>query len=370
MKIAYIYANLPQYRKDFFNNLSLSLQNDNIELSVLHGTNLDKKIVKQDNVGEFKRIFFKSYSKKLISLNLTFIRGLYKYFLNNNYDAMVISYMSTNITMLRIVLYCLVKKIPYATWRCGYNRSDYSNLSSKIRYLLISFVEKKAAYNITYGSFYKKELIKKGINSDQIIIAQNTINVDYILKKNMNINKLFSSKTKILFVGAIIKGKLLKSSINAVKKLYDKGYEIVFDIVGDGEILDDLKKYVQKMAIDDIVIFHGPKYNDDSIKYFREADVFLLAGTGGLAINEAMAYGLSIITTNADGTGCDLIDGNGYYMENMGDSELQYEMLKKFINLSDEDKIEMSNRSKEIIKKKASLLNMVNKHKITCENMM
>ena len=95
-------------------------------------------------------------------------------------------------------------------------------------------------------------------------------------------------------------------------------------------------------------------------------DIFLAAGLGGLAINEAMAYGLPIISTNADGTICDLIDGNGYLMDRFNDAELQAKYLEEFIQKSPEEKIHMSKRSEEIISTKASLANMVEKHRQVC----
>ena len=98
--------------------------------------------------------------------------------------------------------------------------------------------------------------------------------------------------------------------------------------------------------------------------------MFLVAGIGGLAVNEAMAYGLPIISTNADWTICDLIDGNGYYMDKYGDVKMQVDCLKAFMSLSAEEKVKMSNRSKEIISQKASLDNMTNKHREACMSML
>jgi glycosyltransferase involved in cell wall biosynthesis len=48
--------------------------------------------------------------------------------------------------------------------------------------------------------------------------------------------------------------------------------------------------------------------------YFDAAEVYVLPGTGGLGINEAMAHSLPIISGYADGSADDLvIDGeNGY----------------------------------------------------------
>ena len=54
-------------------------------------------------------------------------------------------------------------------------------------------------------------------------------------------------------------------------------------------------------------MFVGAKYGDDLIKYYSEADLFVLPGTGGLAVQEAMANGMPVIVAQGDGTQDDLV---------------------------------------------------------------
>lgn len=370
MKIAYIYSNLPSYRRDFFTRLNKELVEENVTLMVMHGTLTDKKVVKQDSGSEYQTHPFQSSKHKCGFVTLVTIDGLLEKFKEVKPNAVVLSYMSTNLTMLKVARYCLSHNIPYATWRCGYNR-DYSKLASKIRGYLINYVEKHADYNITYGTWYKNELLKKGISENHIVIAQNTINTDYILKDNADLVRDYQHKTtKVLYVGSLIPAKHLPTSIEAIRILKDKGYDVTFDIVGDGEIIEDLKKQVKSQELEDTVYIHGPKYGDDVKAFFRNSDIFLAAGTGGLAINEAMAYGLPLVTTNADGTICDLIDGNGYFMDRFGDSELQAKYIAEFIKMPTQEKSKMAEKSREIIGTKATLSNMVAKHKLVCEKLL
>lgn len=370
MKIAYIYSNLPSYRRDFFTRLNSRLSDENVTLMVMHGTLTDKKIVKQDSGSEYQTYPFQSFKHKMGIITLVTIDGLFGKFKEIKPDAVVISYMSTNVTMLKIARYCMIHHIPYATWRCGYNR-DYNSLAARIRGALINYVEKHANYNITYGTWYRNELLKKGIPEDHIVIAQNTINTDDILKDNADLIRDYKhSVTKVLYVGSLIPAKHLPSSIYAIKKLVNKGINVTLDIVGGGEVIDELKTQVKTLKLEEIVRIHGPKYGEDVKKFFRESDLFLAAGTGGLAINEAMAYGLPLVTTNADGTICDLIDGNGFFMDRFGDADLQAEFIEKFALLSPEEKVKMAARSREIIGTKATLTNMVAKHQFVCEKLL
>jgi len=98
------------------------------------------------------------------------------------------------------------------------------------------------------------------------------------------------------------------------------------------------------------------------MEYFVNSDVFLLTGSGGLAINEAMAYGLPIISTIGDGTVRDLIDGNGFLLNNVRDVDEVCDKLKLFLNLTNEERDNMRSRSIEIIKEKATLKNMIEQY--------
>lgn len=370
-KIVYVYGNLPAYRSDFFAQLNVKLKSDDVEMVVMYGTLTGKKVVKQDSSNDFKKRMFQSRSLNIGPFSFVTIKGLFKQFKKEKPDAVVISFAATHLTLLRVVLYCLWHKIPYSSWRCGYNRDDYSKLSARIRGTIITFVEKHAMNCIAYGSYYKNILCRKGVLPEKVIIAQNTIDVEGIMEKNSDLIRTFSNQeTKVLFVGALIKRKELHTSIEAISQLLSEGYDISFDIVGGGEMVEPLRLMIKERGLEGRIKVVGAKYGEDVRQYFRSHDVFLVAGIGGLAVNEAMAYGLPIISTNADWTICDLIDGNGYYMDKYGDVKMQVDCLKAFMSLSAEEKVKMSNRSKEIISQKASLDNMTNKHREACMSML
>ena len=85
-------------------------------------------------------------------------------------------------------------------------------------------------------------------------------------------------------------------------------------IVGDGPeraALESLAKVVYPAAE-----FAGAKHGAELKPYFAEADLFVLPGTGGLAVQEAMSHGLPVIVAKGDGTQDDLVRaGNGWQIE-------------------------------------------------------
>jgi glycosyltransferase involved in cell wall biosynthesis len=84
-------------------------------------------------------------------------------------------------------------------------------------------------------------------------------------------------------------------------------------VVGDGPALTKLRSLSADL---DYVKYPGRVIADVG-RFFDAADIFVLPGTGGLAINEAMAHGLPIITGYADGSAEDLVTDrlNGYLLK-------------------------------------------------------
>ena len=82
-------------------------------------------------------------------------------------------------------------------------------------------------------------------------------------------------------------------------------------IVGDGPE----RAALQSLARDvyPAVEFAGARHGAEIKPYFAEADLFVLPGTGGLAVQEAMSHGLPVIVAKGDGTQDDLVrEGNGW----------------------------------------------------------
>ena len=57
--------------------------------------------------------------------------------------------------------------------------------------------------------------------------------------------------------------------------------------------------------------FPGAKHGTELAGYFSAADLFVLPGTGGLAVQEAMSYGLPVIMGQGDGTNDQLVRPDG-----------------------------------------------------------
>jgi glycosyltransferase involved in cell wall biosynthesis len=120
----------------------------------------------------------------------------------------------------------------------------------------------------------------------------------------------YDKRPKVLFVGRIQPRKRIDNLLRACSGLPEAIQPLLW-IIGDGPS----RREIQTLAgqIYPSAEFPGEMHGSELKKYFSQADLFVLPGTGGLAVQEAMAYGLPVIVAEGDGTQNDLVSsGNGW----------------------------------------------------------
>ncbi len=114
----------------------------------------------------------------------------------------------------------------------------------------------------------------------------------------------------ILFVGRLQARKRVDNLLHACAAL-PEALRPRLVIVGDGPAKADLQALAQTVYPQ--AAFPGAQHGDALTPYFAAADLFALPGTGGLAVQQAMAHGLPVIVAQGDGTQDDLVrPANGW----------------------------------------------------------
>ena len=184
------------------------------------------------------------------------------------------------------------------------------------------FVYKHADATINYASCAYDILPSYGVNKDKIFVTYNTPDTESLMRlreKVLSVPSLLEKKQRILHIGRLVKWKRVDLLINAYAEICSDFPDSELTIIGNGPEMKNLQSQVENLGLKDKVVFVGAIYDPFTLgQYMHESSIYVLAGMGGLSINEAMCYSLPVICSVCDGTEKDLIqDGvNGYYFEN------------------------------------------------------
>lgn len=114
----------------------------------------------------------------------------------------------------------------------------------------------------------------------------------------------FESAPVILFVGRLQARKRVDILLRACAALPIQLQPRLL-VVGDGPARQEFQDLAQEIYPH--AEFPGALHGSDLEPYFNRADLFVLPGTGGLAVQQAMAHGLPVIVAQGDGTQDDLV---------------------------------------------------------------
>ena len=375
MKVLFI-TNIPSpYRVDFFNELGKMC-----DLTVLYErrTAADRESTWLScNHGFFKEVYLKG--KKAGADNALCLEVI-KWLKKGMFDIYVVGGYSTPTGMLAIETLSH-KKIPFVlNADGGFIRSE-----NRLKYSIKKHFVKKATYYLSSGKGTTKYLQYYGARADYIYEYPFTsLHEEDILdrvptgseksayKKRLQINE----KIMILSVGQFIPRKgfdVLMGAFGNVPAEYGVGVYIV-----GGEPTEEYRELREKLKLNN-VHFVSFKSKEELKKYYLASDLFVLPtreDIWGLVINEAMACGLPVITTDRCVAGLELIKDyeNGFIIpvenvdvfaqrliELMSNQNLAYRMAEANLRTIRQYTIEnMAREHIEIFKDIALILNDLN----------
>ena len=315
-KIVLLLPFLPHYRKEFVEWLAEALRSEGYTLVCVVGQNRLKKEVRCVDDAGCEVVVLHSDEYRILGAYLGIQRGVGAALRAIAPAKVVCLHNPGNLAHARALWHCMRSGIPFVIWGCSYERPDANFSTRLLRRAMRKFFLKRAAGHIAYGSERKYELMAMGISKHLISIAQNTVNVERITAAANAIDKAAARnacgipKDAIiaLHVGALISRKRLDAMVEVLARSQAAYPEMLFYIVGNGDDRPRLEAFARQMKVADRVRFVGARYDDELARFFKAADFFVMPGTGGLAVNEAMAYGLPVIAAHGDGTVIDLIE--------------------------------------------------------------
>ncbi len=149
--------------------------------------------------------------------------------------------------------------------------------------------------------------------------------------------KTIKEEVRILCVSRLIERKGLQYIIPLLNYLREKATKkITFTVVGDGPYKDFLIRLARDYECLDMIDFVGHKNHDELLRYYQDADLFILPSQKeGMpnVVLEAMACGMPIIMSKVEGSR-ELIKDNGFVIDINNQSDI-IEKLLMMINNDD-----------------------------------
>ena len=318
MKVLYL-TNIPSpYRVDFFNELGKLC-----DLTVLF-----ERAASSERDESWKEHRFKNFRGIILNgisagVDTAFSLKAVKNIKKNKYDAIICGGISSPTAILTI---CYMKKkgIDYYIEADGATAKNGKGLKEKLKKYLITGAKgyfsssnlcdeyftaygakKERIHRYPFTSLYNSDIIKKPISSKEKTLLREEL--------GLTENKILVSVGRFSYLNGYGKGydTLLKASEKLPKN-------IGFYIIGD-EPTEEFRNLKEEKNLTN-VHFLQFKQKQELFKYYKAADMSLLLTRGeawGLVVNESMANGTPVITTDACVAGLELIkDGqNGFIVE-------------------------------------------------------
>ena len=298
-KIALQQRVLPSYRAPFFDALAQHCEGG---LSLLAGQPRPSEAISttdQLQVVDYRPTrnihLFKS------PLYLCWQRGLVDWLNSTNPDALIVEANPRYPSTQQAINWMQARKRPVIGWGLGAPplTGPFAGMRQRRRLKFLSQLEAIIAYSQRGADQYRA----LGIPAEKVFVAHNAVAPppQHTTPQRPDI---IDSKATVLFVGRLQARKRLDVLFEACAHL-PQDMQPHLRIVGDGPTRQEFERFAQASYPE--AQFLGAKHGQELDKLFMQADLFVLPGTGGLAVQQAMSHALPVIVAEGDGTQDDLV---------------------------------------------------------------
>ena len=294
-RVLIIQAEMKYYRVPFFTGLHAALRDDGIDLIVAYSQQNSKQAIRQDGaelppeVGRkvpglwfANRLLYQSVWREVAAADLVVVGNENKYLIN---------------PFLLLLSALHLKTVAF--WGLGPNmHPDRSPLSEWIKERIVTTPDWWFAYTQGIADYLRG----RGVSEQTIINVQNATDMRRYLK-DVSDKDVIQAKEILtadrqsrigLYCGLLGPIKEIPMLIEAARTVRQRCPNFHLVIVGNGP---DRRWLEQAISGEPWIHYVGAKFGPESALFYKMADIFLLAGTAGLAIVDSFAAGLPVLAT-------------------------------------------------------------------------
>lgn len=297
-KLVVVTNYIPLYGIEFFNRLCEL--NHELDLTVIADISTKRPLNQYDKcLCNFKVINSPLLEKK----GLIFRKKIYSLIKKESPDYLVFygNPREFSLTLLMVLLRLTGRKFFVHGM---FHRIGAEKFSTKIYYRMVGLL----AYKLFSYSRKGAEVLRGlGVDQSKVKIIGTAINEKLIfkVKEAVTEKEIFDFKAQnnllekkiVLQVVRLSKIKKPGYLINAAKKILQNRRDILFILIGGGELFEEIQNEVARSSLGENVRMLGPIYDEATLAYwFKSADIFVMPTCIGLSAHHAFSYGLPIIT--------------------------------------------------------------------------
>lgn len=352
-KVIFVQRMIPDYRLPFFVCLHKKLKDVGVDLYVTTGKSLEEDYLNDTFEGYPWIIKHKNYYlyKKVHIHNIKSLR---------DYSLVIVMQENSHLINFFLLLRRYMTGRPLVAFY-GHGR-NVNTQGNRIREYLKIKISLLPDWWFAYTALTERIVLENGYPKQKITVANNAIDDSFLkriyaeqtddsrllLREEIGINQ--NSKVA-LYCGRLIDIKV-SFLIDALELIREKDDTFEVIIIGTGPMEDEMRLCSRKY---EWLHYLGPIYSDERIKYFCVADVFLMPGMVGLAILDAFATGLPIITTD-----CKVHSPEIEYLENGVNGFITSNNVKSF----SEKVCELLGDEKMLIEMKSNVIRSSEKYSV------
>lgn len=163
------------------------------------------------------------------------------------------------------------------------------------------------------------------------------------VKEYEDVDVLVADKTpnSILWTARFIDWKHPEHAVEIAKRLKKDGYDFKLNMIGNGELEEQIKELIEKESLSDCVEMLGSMRPEEVREYMEKSEIFILTSDRnegwGAVLNESMNSACAVVANSAIGSVPFLMkDGENGYMYK--DVDGLYNKVKKLLDNAEERK--------------------------------
>lgn len=298
MKVALITNVIPSYRNSFYSWLFATTDHEITIFCQPSLPGINVKIINEQFASHIINVsFWGSERNGLIWQRLPFR------FLLNNFDAYVLLGNPRVISMVWISLLLKLRHKPVVIWsliRPAQANRLYTRLKlawwSLFGYFLV-YTEQEAAFLKQYWSGRKVVIrsINNGLDQQKIEETASMYTCDKL--QQWRSKQQLGEKRVLLSVARLVPKNEFTLMIRSMSLLVPHFPNLVWCLIGDGELRQELEDTTHKYQMQDHIRFCGAIYDETMLApYFLSSELFVHPGAIGLSLFHAFGYGLPVVT--------------------------------------------------------------------------